>query len=145
MQKRIATGIVLGVLICFQAIADDKGGEYPIASALGGEEFGGKLNSGIRLFFGDQPYPVPKASSGEVTASGRTRAFNISEAEACESAFQEAVLSLQKKAVSQGNNAAVDIVSMADGEPYSNDGQYYCNVGLMTVVVALKATLVSLP
>ncbi len=145
MRKLIILTLSLCSLFSVNAAARDDGLRLSIDDAMASNNFKSKLDGKVKLFFADQHYPVPTAQRGEFTTSKKTNAFNKSDQEACEWALLSALLTLQQRAVTEGGNAVVDIVSNYKHVEFSSATEYECHAGNLMAGVALKGRVVTLP
>jgi hypothetical protein len=119
-------------------------GKYSIADALSRGEAESKINSSIRLFFGDQEHPAIERTVGTYSANKKTNAFNKSDKEACEWAFLSAIITLQNRAVTEGANAVVNIRSYYYKNEFSSATEFECGAGNVVAGVTLKGDVVKL-
>jgi hypothetical protein len=146
MKKTLLiVGVVLFATLPLASQAKDDRQKFPIADGLNSPGAQGKLDSGVKLFWGDQKYPKPTQTYGEFTANKKTNAFNKSDKEACEWNFASAVISLQERARKEGGNAVVQIHSVYRNDDMVSDTEYECGVGSFVSGVALRGTVVKLP
>lgn len=118
--------------------------QFSIEQALAKGESESKLNSSIRLFFGDQKYPAVERELGHYSSNKKTNAFNKSDQVACEWAFLSAIMSLQKRAVQQGGNAVVNIRSNYYGNVFSSATEFECGAGNTVAGVTMSGDVVKL-
>lgn len=140
--------IVVGILvslISLNAQARDTTLHLAIKEAMSSANFQERLDSDVKLYFGNQRYPKPITSRGDFIANKKTNSVGKSEQQACEWALLSAILSLQSRAISLGGNAVVDIVSYYKKNKYSSQTEYECHDGTFITGVALKGRVVTLP
>lgn len=147
MAFRVTRGIsamALAVLSlgAVQAEARDDKLMLPIQDVL--SEYEDRIDDSVALYFGDQSYAAPSKKLGEFTSNKKTNAFNKSDDEACRWAMLSALLSLQERAVKEGGNAVVDIVSYYKKNEMSSDSQYECHAGNIMAGVALRGRVVTI-
>lgn len=133
------------IALSFNAQARDTKHYFSIADALASPAYEGKLNSAIRLYFGDQTYPAPTSKQGEYVSNRKTNAFGKSDIKACEWVLLSALISLQERAAAEGGNAVVNIRSYYKKNEYSSATQYECHAGGIMAGVALIGDVVTLP
>lgn len=115
-----------------------------IQEALASKAYEGRLDSNVKLFYGNKkPADITK-NHGEFIANRKTNAFGKSDQIACEWALLSALIALQQRAVLEGGNAVVNIHSFYKREVYSSDSLYECHAGGIMAGVALQGTVVSL-
>jgi hypothetical protein len=118
---RNATLLVIACTLVLPAAARDEQKLYPIGQALKSPAAQGKVDPGIRLFFGRQRHPNVTKDFGEWPTNKKTNAFAKSDLQACEWVFLSAVIALQERARKEGGNAVINIVSNSlASQRYSN-------------------------
>ena len=135
--------VILGLLSA-SALARDTTLHLSVAEAMASPDYQGKLE-GVKFYFGDQPYPTPTATQGEWVSNKKTNAFNKTDEEACRWVLLSALLSLRDRALAEGGNAVVDIVSYYKRHTYKSDTEYECHAGAFVAGVALQGRVVTLP
>ena len=116
----------------------------PLGDALRTPDAYYRLNHGIRLYFGPQPFGAPVQHMGIYTANRKTNFHNKTDKEGCEWAFLSSALSLQSRAMQLGGNAVVNLVSVYKNIPFSSDSQYQCSAGTVVGGVTLQGEVVTL-
>lgn len=124
--------------------ARDTRATFPIAEALQGGTGHEKMDSGIALYFGNQKHPKPLQTLGERRTNKKTNGFGTSDKAACERAFIDAALELQKRARKEGGNAVIGIKSNYKDIEETSETNYTCGSGALMSGVALKGTVVKL-
>ena len=127
------------------AMARDTKHLFSIDEAFASSAFKEKLDPKIKFIFGKQAYPEPLANRGEFVSNRKTNAFGKSDQAACEWALLSALLSFQDRALAEGGNAVVDIVSFYRRDEMSSETEYECHAGAIVAGVALKGSVVMLP
>jgi len=120
MSRKTVLLMVLA-LACLATPADarDDRLRLPIADVLNSPDARAKLDPGVQLYFGRQPYAPPVRRMGLTTQNKKTNFFNKTDQEGCNWVFLSAVRSLQEFAHKMGGNAVVNIVSMYKGQSSS--------------------------
>ena len=140
--------LVLGALgfLTLAKVADarDDRLRLPIADVLNSADAKAKLDPGVALYFGKQPYAPPAQRMTVTTASKKTNFFNKTDEEGCNWVFLSALRSLQEYAHKVGGNAVVNIVSMYKNQEFVSETQYECGAGNVVGGVALRGEIVSL-
>ncbi|MDO3388779.1 excinuclease ATPase subunit [Gilvimarinus sp. SDUM040013] len=134
-----ATALTFGAL---QAEARDDALMLPIQDVM--TEYEDRLNSDVKMYFGEQSYPEPGKKMGTFVSNKKTNAFNKTDEEACKWVMLSALLSLQERAVREGGNAVVDIVSYYDKNTMSSETEYECHAGAIMAGVALQGRVVTM-
>lgn len=135
------------VLLCVtsgNALARDTKYMLPLEAALNTPAAREKLGTGVTFYFGKQGHPAVAQQFGEYTANRKTNALNKSDQEACEWAFLSALLALRDRAVQQGGNAVINIMSYYKKNEVVSNGEYECHAGAVIAGVALRGTVVKL-
>jgi hypothetical protein len=141
---RNAALLAIACSVALPASARDEQKLYPIVQALRSPAAQGKVDPGIRLFFGRQRHPNVMKDFGEWPTNKKTNAFAKSDLEACEWVFLSAVIALQERARKAGGNAVINIVSNYRNVVTSSESEYMCGAGAIIAGVALKGRVVSL-
>ena len=138
--------LVLTVLGIFSAakVADARDDllHLPLADVLNSADAKAKLDPGVALYFGKQPYAAPAQRMSITTANKKTNFFNKTDQEGCNWVFLSAVRSLQEYARKMGGNAVVNIVSMYKNQEFVSETQYECGAGNVVGGVALRGEVV---
>jgi len=130
--------------ITVPANARDDRGMYSIDEALQTPEAQSKISNTIKLHFGDRPHPKVAKILGEWKTNKKTNAFNKSDKEACQWVFISAILSLQERALKEGGDAVINIVSNYKNTETRSDTEFMCGAGGLMAGVAFKGTVVKL-
>jgi len=144
---KIAVYVVLGIVLVFATSTSQARNEvlrFSIEEALSQPEADAKLNSSIRLFFGDQAVPSIERKLGTFTSNKKTNAFNKSDVDACNWAFLSAMISLQERAVREGGNAVVNIRSFYRKSDFSSASDFECGAGTFVVGITMVGEVVRL-
>lgn len=136
--------LILISLIVFSADlqARDTQHNFSIHDALNSEAFEGRLNPNIKFYFGNEPHPKITKNFGDFVTNKKTNAFGKSDQKACEWVLLSALLVLEKRAISEGGNAIVNIRSFYKKNEMSSATEFECHTGLVIAGVALKGTVV---
>ena len=138
--------LVLGIM-CVATVADARDDilRLPLADVLSSPDAKAKLDPGVALYFGKQPYATPAARMNVTTANKKTNFFNKSDVEGCEWAFLSAMISLTQYAQKVGGNAVVNIRSNYKNNVFSSETEYECGAGNVTGGTAFIGDVVKLP
>ena len=139
-MPRIAAVLFAAVLVCLAQTAAARNTvlRLSITDVLNGGEFRSKVGPDAIFVFGNSPVPGGARLMGTFSTSKKTNAFNKSDEHACARAFESALLSLHERAVKEGGNAVVNIVSYNEKVPFSSATEYECHAGGMLAGVALQ-------
>jgi len=144
---KIAIYIALSlVLVCATSTSQARNEvlRFSIEEALSQPEADSRLDSSIRLFFGDQAVPAIERKLGTFTSNRKTNGFNKSDVEACNWAFLSAMMSLQERAVREGGNAVVNIRSFYRKSEFSSASDFECGAGTFVVGITMVGEVVTL-
>ena len=122
--------------------ARDDASKQPIADAMATET--AQAFTGVKFYFGDQPYGEAKRKIGNFTSKKTTNAFGKSDYDACQWAFLSAVKSFYERALREGGNAVVNLKSITTGEPFSSATEFECRAGHVVAKVYLSGDVVEL-
>jgi uncharacterized protein YbjQ (UPF0145 family) len=114
---------------------------YPVAPALEPIPHRAAL-SGVDFYFADEPPPTVSKKHGTFTTTQRAEARGDYEA-ACSKALVEALLRFKRRALHEGGNAVIGIVSVWQERDFVSATQYQCIIGRSSAAVELKATVVT--
>lgn len=144
MKKYLLALIVVGASLAtiFPAQASDREVHLPIEAAMAYRGAETKLDSDIKYYFGKQKHPKVLKQLGTYSTNKKTNAFAKSDADACNWAFQGAMLELEKRAKKLGANAVINIVSYYKKDVSSSETQFECHAGGVIAGVALKGDFV---
>jgi hypothetical protein len=144
-QRLLMLALIGAAFTASTAEARDDHLRFPIQDGLNSALAQGKIDAGVKLFWGDQPYPAPVQTYGEYVSNRKTNALNKSDKEACEINLVSAIIELQSRARSDGGNAVINIHSYYKKNDISSTTEYECGAGTFVAGVALKGTVVRLP
>jgi hypothetical protein len=113
----------------------------PIADVL--TKYSDQL-SGVAFYFDDQPHPKVEKTLGEYVSNKKTNAFAKSDAETCQWVALSALKEFQKRAITEGGNAVINIHSFYKKNDLSDPTRYECHAGFVVGGVAFKGTVVKL-
>lgn len=141
-----ATPLVLATLLLAAVPAlghaKDKTVHLAFANAVAAATQSGKLDGSVKFYLaGTTPPGQVTVISDNATTHKKTNAFGKADQVTCDWALQSALITLQDAAKAAGANAVVDIVSMQNGQAYSDTTKYECRVGFLMSDVGLKAKL----
>jgi hypothetical protein len=98
----------------------------------------------VVFYFADQKHPQVQQSFGEVVTNRKGNSAGRPDEEACRWTMMSALKQLHDRAIEEGGNAVIDIVSYYRKEVFSSDTLYECHAGAIVSGVALKGTVVKL-
>ena len=145
-MKNLQNAILVGV-VCMAplpAVARNEQKLYPIKQALISDAALGKLDPGIRIFFGKESHPKVTKDFGVWKTNKKTNSFARPDQQACQWVFLSAIIALQKRAQEEGANAIINISSNYKNIETSSESEYVCGSGGLISGVALKGRAVKL-
>lgn len=102
------------------------------------------LGSQVSFYFGNEKDAADLKVIAEIKTNKKTNAFKKDDKTACEWAFYSALIAFEKKAISLGGNAIVDIRSNYGNVEVSSDDSFRCGAGNVIAGVALTGKVVKL-
>jgi len=144
---RVKTALALFLGIASLATAADARNDklhLPLAAVLNSPQAKQRLDPGVALYFGKQPYAAPAQRMGTFTANEKTNFFNKTDEDGCNWVFLSAVRKLQEHARRNGGNALVNFVSFYKNQEFSSETEYECGAGSIVGGVALRGEVVSI-
>nr|WP_294527547.1 excinuclease ABC subunit A [uncultured Rhodopila sp.] len=109
--------LAFGALSAAPAQARDTAYNLKISDALQLPEFREKLGSDVTFFFGPQHSPPVAQTIGEFISNRKTNAFGKPDETACRWALLSALISFKERALKDGGDAVINIVSFYKKEP----------------------------
>ena len=104
----------------------------------------GTVPDDVGFYFAGQTHPVTLQSFGDVVANPKGNSFGRPDEDACRWTMMSALKELHDRAIEQGGNAVIDIVSYYRKNVYSSTSNYECHAGGFVAAVALKGVVVKL-
>ncbi len=143
MKLKVALSILFVVTILFtsSAIARNTKVELSVKTAVTEGEMSENLLD-VPYFMKGQKHPKVKKSFSTVKSNQKGRAFGRSDEEACQVAFINSLLSLQKRAQSEDADAIINIISVTRNNKFESATKFQCVAGTFVSHVALKGELV---
>ena len=123
------------------AAARDTRYELKIADAQADPRYAEAVPAGVTFYFADQPAPAGQ-NLGEFVTNRKTNSFGKQDEEACTWAMLSALKELGERALAEGGNAVIGIVSYYKKKPFSSATHYECHAGAIVAGVALKGTVI---
>ncbi len=145
MRSKTGLALFLGIT-ALGTVADARNDRLhlPLANVLTSPQAKSRLDPGVQLYFGKQPYAAPTQQLGAFTANEKTNSLNKTDEEACNWVFLSAVRALQEHARRLGGNAVVNVVSFYKNQEFASETQFECGAGTFISGVALRGEVVSL-
>lgn len=147
MQMRFGLAAVVLVsavmLDMAPAEARDTRYELKIADVMADPRYAENVPAGVKFYFADQPAPTGQDLSEFVT-NRKTNSFGKQDEEACTWGMISALKELGERALTEGGNAVVGIVSYYKKNVFSNQTLFECHAGAFVAGVALKGTVIKI-
>ena len=118
--------------------------QFPIEDLIKLAKDEGKISDDVKFFFGQQKYGKVEQKFGTFSSNKKTNAFNKSDKQACEWAALGALASLHDRAIREGGNAVVEIVSNYKKQEFTSETEYECGAGRIIAGAALRGKVVKL-
>lgn len=119
--------------------------ELKIEDVRNDPRYAGTVPADVPFYFGKQAPATAGKEIGEFVTNRKSNSFGRSDEEACRWAMMAALKVLRERALAEGGNAVINIVSYYDKNTFSSDTLYECHAGAFVAGVALKGTVVKLP
>jgi hypothetical protein len=98
----------------------------------------------VAFYFAGQEHPDPLTNYGEVVTNRKGNSVGRPDEEACRWTMISALKALHDRALEEGGDAVINIVSFYRKQVYSSESEYECHAGEVVSAVALKGTIVKL-
>ena len=136
-MKAVFTALLLFAL---PAAARDTKYLIKIIDVLSMPEAEGKLDMGVKLYFGKQQPPAG-SPRGVVVVNPKTSGVGKEDVFGCKWAMLTALKELQQKARNVGGTAVIGIESFYKKQPFSSESEFECHAGAVVIGVALRGTV----
>ena len=123
------------------AAARDTRYELKIADVQADPRYAQNVPAGVKFYFANQAAPAGR-NLGEFVTNRKTNSFGKQDEEACTWAMISAMKELGERAIAEGGNAVINIVSYYKKRSFSSDTLYECHAGAIVAGVALKGEVV---
>ncbi len=141
--QKLGVALVI-TLLAGHALARDDKAMHSVSSALESNVAQDVITGEIQLFFGDGNHPPIARKHGNYQSNKKSNGVGRSDEAVCERAFLSALKSLQDRAVREGGNAVVNIVSFYKRNRVSSQTEFECGSGAIMSGVTLKGDVVTL-
>jgi uncharacterized protein YbjQ (UPF0145 family) len=138
--KMIVTALILTLSIG-AVHARDTVLKLSIQNVLDSANYKNIIGDKVKFYFGNQPVPQDIKLMGEFVTNKKTNAFNKSDSAACQWVMLSALKQLQERALFEGGNAVVGIISYYKRNEFSSTSEYECHAGALMAGVAFKGTV----
>ncbi len=134
----------LAVMLCGQAFARDDKRMYSVADALASPVAEEVITGEIAFHFGEGNHPPIAKKFGNFQSNKKSNGVGRSDEAVCQRAFLSAMRSLQDRAVREGGDAVVNIVSFYRRNEVSSETEFECGSGAIMSGVTLRGDVVKL-
>ncbi|MDY0873285.1 hypothetical protein [Dongia rigui] len=145
MRIQIGLGVaILLAAVCLATVpaqARDTKYELKIADVMADPRYAENVPSTVKFYFANQAAPAGQ-DLGEFVTNRKTNSFGKQDEEACTWAMISAMKELGERALAEGGNAVVGIVSFYKKKVFASDTQFECHAGAIVAGVALKGSVV---
>lgn len=115
-----------------------------IADVKQDSRYASTVPNDVAFYFEGEPHPAVLANFGEVVTNRKGNSFGRPDEDACRWTMFSALKALHDRAIEEGGNAVIGIVSYYRKVVYSSASTYECHAGGLVAGVALKGTVVKL-
>ncbi len=140
-MKMITMSLAALAVTAAPAAARDTRYELKIADVQADPRYAQNVPAGVKFYFANQTAPAGQ-NLGEFVTNRKTNSFGKQDEEACTWAMISAMKELGERAIAEGGNAVINIVSYYKKKPFSSDTLYECHAGAIVAGVALKGSVV---
>ncbi|MET1026299.1 MAG: hypothetical protein ABWY00_03960 [Dongiaceae bacterium] len=126
------------------AEARDTRYELKIADVKSDSRYAESVPQTVTFYFDKQQPPKTGKDLGEFVTNRKTNSVGRPDEEACKWAMMSALKELGDRAVSEGGNAVINIVSYYKKNVFASDTLYECHAGAFVAGVALKGAVVKI-
>lgn len=137
----IAALLTTACLATVPAEARDTKYELKIADVMADPRYAENVPAGVTFYFASQAAPAAK-DLGEFVTNRKTNSFGKQDEEACTWAMISALKELGERALAEGGNAVVGVVSYYKKKVFASDTLFECHAGAVVAGVALKGNVV---
>jgi hypothetical protein len=144
MSKRLLLAGL--IVIAMSSIVQARNTRYTlkIQEVMNSADYQQKVGNAVAFYFANQPAPRFAQNLGEYVTNKKTNSFGKSDEAACQWAMLSALIQLRDRALQEGGNAVINIVSYYDRDEIPDKSEYECHAGAVIAGVALKGTVVKL-
>jgi uncharacterized protein YbjQ (UPF0145 family) len=115
-----------------------------IADVKQDSRYASTVPTDVAFYFEGEPHPAILTNFGDVVTNRKGNSFGRPDEEACRWTMMSALKALHDRAIEEGGNAVVGIVSYYRKVVYSSASTYECHAGGIVAGVALKGIVVKL-
>jgi uncharacterized protein YbjQ (UPF0145 family) len=148
MRPKILIGglLLVSTVIAGSHTADARDTRYElkIADVKSDSRYAESVPQNVTFYFDKQQPTKTGNDLGEFVSNRKTNSVGRPDEEACRWAMMSALKELGERAVSEGGNAVINIVSYYKKNVFASDTLYECHAGAFVAGVALKGTVVKI-
>ena len=135
--------LVAALLVGFAlpAVARNSVYHLSIKDVLDSEDARTHDGNDVMFVSGNQAAPAGATLKGTFVANHKTNSVGKSDERACAWAMVSALVSLRERALREGGNAVVNVVSYYDKIPFASETEYECHAGGIIAGVVLQGTI----
>ena len=137
----LATSFPIGTTA---AVARDTRYELKIDDVKKDPRYAETVPTDVQFYFNKQAPAGKTVDLGEFVTNRKTNSVGRPDEEACRWAMMAALKVLRDRALAEGGNAVINIVSYYKKNTFASDTLYECHAGAVVAGVALKGTVVKL-
>ena len=126
------------------AMARDTRYTLKIADVKADPRYAENVPDDVAFYFANQPHPAVESSLGEYVTNKKGNSAGRPDEEACRWTMMSALKQLRDRALDEGGNAVINIVSYYKKRVFTSDTEFECHAGAIISGVALKGTVVKL-
>ena len=117
---------------------------FSVDAAMSTSDAQTKLGDEVQFFFGEGNHPAVARTIGNWQSNKKSNGVGYSDEQSCNRAFLSAMISLRDRAVKEGGNAVVNIVSFYKRNHYSSESEFECGAGRIMAGVTFRGDVVVL-
>jgi uncharacterized protein YbjQ (UPF0145 family) len=140
----LVVSVLLSAALPDDAAARNTRYTLKIAEVKADPRYAPNVPDDVAFYFANQPHPNVESSLGEFVTNRKGNSAGRPDEEACRWTMISALKQLHDRAIEEGGNAVINIVSYYRKEVFSSDTLYECHAGAIISAVALKGTVVKL-
>jgi uncharacterized protein YbjQ (UPF0145 family) len=123
------------------AVARDTVLHLSIQDVLNSADYAQHVGQGVSFAFGTGAAPAGAKLLGTFVANRKTNSFNKTDERACAWAMVSALEEMHARALKEGGNAVVNLISYYKRVPFVSATEYECHAGGVVAGVALQGTV----
>jgi hypothetical protein len=137
--------VVLAGLAAEPASARNTRYALKISDVQNDPRYAPNVPSDVAFYFAGQSHPTPTKTFGQFVTNRKGNSVGRPDEDACRWTMISALKQLHDRALEEGGNAVINIVSYYRQQVFSSDTLYECHAGAVIAAVALRGDVVTLP